>query len=237
MKMKRNMWKLSMTMIALAGITLFSSCLDNDDDFTPTPQAGLSFLHAAPGIGGVDIHLNTDKITQGAFSFTNFAGLPVKPDDYRIAFVTAANKDTIATVTDSLRDGHSYSAVLYDTLSAVKVMLFEDEFEEAQSSGAAFLRFLHLSPDNDAVSIYIDNDEFISNRHFADNKIQSDLAEFKPLSSGQFSITAIGANGDTLGQVEDAQLQGNGYYTVYLSGYAAATVDSLKVKLRLSRTY
>lgn len=238
MKMKKNILKLSFGLAALAGVTLFSSCMDNNDDYTPQPRAALSILHAAPGIGGADIYLNDNKISNKVFKFTNHGATPVKPADYKISFVSPVSKeDTLATVSDSLKNGASYSAILYDTASEVKLMLFEDQYANAQSSGATFLRFLQLSPGNDAVTINIDQEEFTANRHFADNLVQPDVAEFKPLSYGKYNITALDASGDTLDHLENAELQGSGYYTLYLSGYEGATEDSLKLQLRLIQTY
>lgn len=237
--MKKNVWKLSMMMAALAGITLFSSCLNSDDDYTPEPQAGLFLLHAAPGIGGTDVYLNTTKLFDPVFKFTYHTSRGVKPADYRIAFVSpvSGSTDTLAAVSDSLKDRQTYSAILYDTASAVKVMLIEDRFESAQSNGSAFLRFLQLSPGDLSVTVNIDKDQFTANRHFADNVVQPDLAKFQPLSYGTYSFTALDANGDTLGQAESKELVANGYYTLYLTGYEGATEDSLKIKLRLARSY
>ncbi len=237
--MKKNVWKLSMIVVALAGTTLFSSCLNSDDDYTPEPQAGLFLLHAAPGIGGTDLYLNTNKPFDQVFKYTYYTSRGLTPDDYRIAFVSPINgsTDTLAAASDSLKNRHTYTAVLYDTASAVKLMLFEDRFESAQSSGSAFMRFLQLSPGDLSVTINIDQDQFTTNRHFADNVAQPDLAQFEPLSYGQYNFTALDANGDTLGHVEGEKLVANGYYTLYLSGYEGATEDSLKIKLHLARSY
>src|SRR5690625_3023523 len=236
--MKRNVLTSSLAILALTSVTLFSSCLKNDDNFEPEPKAGLFVLHAAPGIGGMDILLNNEDLTNGnALGYSYHGTISVDPNDYNIAFVKPVGKDTIASAGDSLRDGHNYSAILYDTGSAAKVMLFEDQFDQGQSGGSSFLRFLQLSPNDEAVSIHIDQDEFTSNRHFADNVADGSKAKFNPISAGQYNITALNATGDTLGSIDGAKLATRGYYTLYLGGYKEATVDSLKVDLNLVRSY
>ncbi len=237
MKMKRNVLTISLSVAALALVALMSSCMKNNDNHSNSPQGVLSVLHAAPGYGGVDVFLNKNKITtNGTLNYFNGGSLRIDPADYEISFVAPVSGDTIASKQDSLGANY-YSAILYDTASQVKLMLIEDQFEETQDYGNTFLRFLQLSPGNDAVTIYVGKDVFVSSRTFADNVGNPSLAKFKPLSAGPYSFTAVDAQGDTLGQVEEKDLQGGSAYTLYLSGYDGAAKDSLKQNLRLIKTF
>ncbi len=238
MKLKKNVLTIALSVAALAFVTLFSSCMKNNNGGNNSePQGVLSVLHAAPGFEGLDVYLNKNKITtNGTLNYFNGGSLRVTPADYTISFIFPVSGDTVASKQDSLGANY-YSAILYDTASQVKLMLIEDQFEQSQNSGDAFLRFLQLSPGSDVVTVYAGKDVYASSRTFADNAGNASLSKFKPLSAGSYSFTAVDAQGDTLGHIEDKTLQGGGAYTLYLSGYKGAPKDSLKQTLNLIQTF
>lgn len=234
--MKKNYLKLSMMVLALGAMTFFSSCLKNDNDYTPQPRSGLFVLHASPGVNAVDVFLNDTKITKGqALGYTEGGSLSVTPDAYTFNFAEASNNDkTVASYeADSLVNGDSYSVILYDTGSVKKVMFIKNTFQ-GQTSGA-YIRFLHLSPDAGMVTINMDETPLFSERTFADNLQNSDKAKFQAFSGSKYSFTAINAQGDTIDQLKKAQMKTNNFYTLYLDGLDSATepTDSLQWKLRL----
>lgn len=240
--MRKSYWKLSLIVVAIGMISFLSSCLNNDDDYTPQPRTGLYILHGAPGVGNLDVFLNGEKVNDDALSYTNggSVGNGIPPNMYTIAFKNAVDTGTtVASIQDSLRNGVSYNAVLYDTGSVVKVMLFPNTVKEGNGqSGGAFLRFLQLSPDLNGVTFRMNETPVSENRNFADVANDPQKAAYFSKSGGSYSFSAVDQSGNIIDKIENKTLKSGAGYTIYLDGIDStkATTDSLAWQLRVKRT-
>lgn len=224
--MKKNVFLLSLA--ALTGMTVFSSCLKSNSNNNTQPQAAVSVLQASPDAPPLDLLYNTTKVASAITYNQNGLTYP-QPGNYDISIVNTNTGDKLAEISDSIQSAY-YSLVIYDTAANRKIMLIQDQFEENQDPSKAFLRFLQLTPGLNPVDIYMDSVKLYSGRTFADNLQSSSLAQFKAISAGTHSFYALDANSDTLGTIKDVNL-GAHAYTIYLSGLQGRT-DSLGVTLR-----
>src|SRR5699024_1620038 len=104
--MRKSYWKLSLIVVAIGMVSFLSSCLNNDDNYTPQPRTGLFILHAAPGVGNLDVFLNGEKVNKDALSYTDGGSLGngIRPNMYTISFKNAVDTGiTVASIQDSLR--------------------------------------------------------------------------------------------------------------------------------------
>src|SRR5699024_6162638 len=133
----------------------------------------------------------------------------------------------------------SYNAVLYDTGSVAKVMLFPNTVKDegGQSSGA-FMRFLQLSPDLNGVTLRMDGTPISENRNFADVANDPQKAEYFSKSGGNYSFSVVDQSGNLIDKIENKKLESGAGYTIFLDGIDStkATTDSLAWKLRITRT-
>lgn len=239
-RQKQNWIKIPSTLIALALLFFVSSCSPkhSGSDEQPEPQSGIFFLHAAPGVGGMNVSLNDTKLNSDeTLSYTKTFGLNVIPNNYEIQFTHPVSGNVVAEAADSLQGGYIYTAVLYDTASSVNLMLFKNLFEETDQTTGSFVNFLNLDPDNPSVTIKVDGEDVFLNRTYADNVTNPDLAKYKVLSPGTYSIKAFDADGELIDEVEDATLELGGAHVLYLSGYEDADKEDLEPKLHFFRAF
>lgn len=232
--MKKNIFLVSV--VALTGMTLFSSCLKNKGGSKATPSSAISVLHAAPGSPSLDFYINSDKITSSPLPYASGGSLQQAQGTYSFNFVNPASGDTLAHSQDSITGGRFYSLVVYDTTSPLKLMVIPDQFESTQDQTASYIRFLQLSPDNNSVNVYVDSVKAFADRTFADNLQDPSRSKFMVVSAGSHNYTAINAAGDTLGHLSKITLRTGGAYTIYLRGIPAES-DSLGVKLDIFANY
>ncbi len=178
-------------------------------------------LHASPDASAIDIYANdVPIITNLAFSeFTQY--LPVPTGNYNIKVYSTGN------TTDSLIDTHIY--VPEDTVTNVSIIgelpdisLFQvSESIIPANYGEPCIRFVHLSPDTQAVDI-----------KFEDDSIMFENVEYKEVTNyvcaltgtHNFKVTPTGSN-EAILTVSDVTLDPNYTYTIYAVGLTEGTPE------------
>lgn len=229
--MKKNVFLLSVA--ALAGMALLSSCLKNSSDNNSGPQAILSVLQASPDAPSLDLFYNTSKVASGV-TYNQNGITYTQPGSYEISIVNTNTGDTLKQISDSIQSAY-YSLIVYDTAGKWNLMFIQDQFDDSQDPSDAFIRFLQLAPGVSPVDVFVDSVRLFSGRTFADNLQNSGLSKFRTIGSGTHSFYALSEQGDTLGSLKNVSLSPN-VYTIYLSGLVSRT-DSLGVRLRGVQNY
>jgi|GEM_PF-5619223 hypothetical protein len=221
----------------LSSLVLLSGCLKGNDSPNGPQNGVVSILQASPGAPPMYLFANENKMTEEPLKYLVRGPLTPSLGNYVFSVVNFNSGDTLIRHADSVKPAY-YSLIIYDTASAMKMMYFADQFDNASDpGGSAYIRFLQLSPDAEPVDVYFNEEKTYSHRRFADNVANPSLAEFTPITAGKYSFTALNAQGDTLGSLSDITLPGQAVFTLFLRGLASHTQDTLGLKLDIMNNY
>jgi hypothetical protein len=205
--------------ILIAGLFAMVGCMDDKTtEVQPVPVSYVSIYNASPDAPGLDVIVDERRINSNPFDYTDYSGYLNFFTGNRNIKVNAANAtNSYVDTTFNLLDGKAYSLFLIDRASKLEALLVRDS-AAAPEAGKAMIRFIHLSPDADALDVVAkgatDTTAFNATSFKQASQFQSVNAE-----SVTFDVKKAGA-ADTLLSSNNINLQAGGYYTVIVRGFA-----------------
>ena len=139
---------LSLFLMLVLGITVFTGCSDDEEVLAPTPVPSTSKVlvtHASPDAPGVDI-LVDNTVAATNLTFPNSVGYAELTAGTRNIKVNVTGTSTTALQANlPLEANKNYSIFAVNTVSSIEAIVLEDNLT-APASGKAHVRFIHLSP-------------------------------------------------------------------------------------------
>ena len=225
--------------VAIATGFAVSGCIKSSMP-APTPaRAYVSIMHLAPTAPSLDIFFNDTKVSTNAFTpgSVSSAYNPVERGDFSIKLQKAGSDSMVATIPLERYDSLHFYTILVFNLQAngpAQAVRVEDNFGNL-TSGKAYYRFFHASPNVDAVDIYMDNAKILNGRTLADNAIQEALNHFSEVTQGShiFQVKLAGTD-SVLATRNNVELAAGNAYTLYLRGLGGGA-DNTELSLGLLR--
>lgn len=218
----------------IAGSFLLTGCLDNLDSPELPPAAYVSIFQGSSGAPVMDIFANQNQVNQNPVEYTEIlpysAFYPGKRD---FRFSASNSATSLLEKNFELKADTVYSVFISDQAAGIDAMLVKDVWEEP-TADIAQLRFVHLSPDAEKVSLEISR----TNTPFVTESVFKSVSPFKELDKGSFILTVKSSEtGKILIQSGNLELKGNRVYTLVLRGLKAESTDPKKLDIQLITNY
>ena len=229
MNLKKNL--ILLMMVIIGGFT-FSACNDNDDDYTYYPYAAVQFVNAYTGSDVLGISIGGNPVRMEYGKYLQYS--PIAIGSYNL---TAGLPNTSSPIVDStitLKDSTSYTSVIYGTEGKATSILVEDKQPSDYDQGKSYIRFFNVADATGPLNVkLISNAEplsVFSDRPLDNQSSATQNQDFKPVSTGIYTIQFTDASGNTLAEREETvELKAGGYYTIIARGVKDDTETPLKV--------
>lgn len=198
-------------------IQLSTACMKSDT--TTTHTAYLSIINTTPTLGTFNIYLNGTLVNTGAVPFGGVLNyVQYNAGDYVTKFTTESSTDALLNKTITLVENNTYSYFTIDKGEKMDGLLIKDVMTVA-STEKAFIRFIHLSPDANALDFTIpDKGNIISNKSY------KEASDFVAIDPGTYNLQLKDHDSQELKASLDANtLTAGKYYTVISRGLQNAT--------------
>jgi len=207
---------LSMFLMLVLGITVFTGCSEDEEVMTPTPTAKSKVLvtHASPNAPGVD--LLVDNVIAGTnLTFPNStAYLEVNSGTRNIKVNVTGTSTTVIQADLPLATDKNYSVFAIDSVSSIEPLVLEDNLT-SPASGKAHVRFIHLSPNAPAVDITTTTGGIV----FGDY-IFREASAFTPLDAGTYNLQVrLQGTSTVVLDLPGIVLTNGKIYTVFAKGF------------------
>lgn len=221
-KKQLTMKKLSLQLFAclMLSIFTFSSCLKDDDDYTPIPTGYMTFINGFSESSQIIYDLNGPNspfaVQYQAYLRPTYGvqvgkrNLQIYTHDQRTTLV-----DTVITVQDSA----AYSTFVYGTLDDPKFALIKDKSLENLADQSGY-RFLNLANETGAVNLFLGDQTtpIFAERAMETGATAVEHQAFIAKESGSFSIKVTDASGAELATRDNYEFKKGQYYTFILIG-------------------
>ncbi len=214
----------------IAGSLLMTGCLDNLDSPELPPAAYVSIFQGSPGAPTMDIYANQNRVNQNPVEYAQILPYSAFYPGLRGFRFSAFNSATSLLEKDfELKADSVYSVFVADKAAGIDAILVKDIWEEPTADKAQ-LRFAHLSPDAEKVTLEISGTPtpLVSESTF------KSISNFKSLNTGNFTLTIKSSEtGAILIQSGTLELKGNRVYTLVLRGLKAESTGAKKLDIQL----
>lgn len=198
-------------------VVLMTAC---SDDFLDTPSndypvAFVSFYHGSPNAPGLSVSVDNRSVFN-EIEYAEYSGYLNFYTGNRNFKIRAANSaNDLADTVFNFKPSEAYSVFLIDQLSGIEALLVQDT-SEVPSEGKAMVRFVHLSPDANALDVAFDgqDDVLFEGQTFKEGSAFKEV----PADVTGFEVRAAGSE-DALLSVDDLRLKPGKYYTIITRGY------------------
>lgn len=211
---------LSIFLMLVLGITVFTGCSDDEEIVTPTPAAKSRVLvtHASPDAPGVDL-LVDNTVAGTNLTFPNSTGyLEVNSGTRNVKVNVAGTSTTAIEANLTLAADKNYSVFAVNNVASIEAVVLEDDLT-TPASGKAHVRFLHLSPNAPAVDITLSDGTVV----FGDYTFK-EASAFTPLNAGTYNLQVRLAGTSTVVlDLPGISLTAGKIYTVFAKGLVGGT--------------
>jgi hypothetical protein len=207
----------SVVLICAVAISFgLASCLDDDGkDVQPTPVGYVSIYHASPDAPGLDVLVDGRRINSQPFDYADHTGyLNFYTGNRNIKLNSANAANALVDTTLSVADGKAYSLFVINRLSGIETLIVEDSSAALPAEDKAMVRFVHLSPDAEAMDVKV-NDE--STSLFSQTGFRQ-ATDFKEVDAKDYTFKVQGSGADL--STNTITLREGGYYTLVVRGFS-----------------
>eukprot|EP01035_Chromulina_nebulosa_P003973 gene3973-5423_t len=137
---------------------IFSACNKDDNDYTPTPVAGLMAFNLAPDQNAVAFGISGNSLTNQPLAFSNFTGayLNIYPGSRVIETRNASNGTLLDSAQGTFETGKYYSTFLIGADSNYQNIIVQDKIDTLTApSGQAYIRYINAIPDSSSPAVRI----------------------------------------------------------------------------------
>jgi|SRR5690606_19131364 len=219
------MKKLSLLTAFVASVTLFSSCLKGEDP-EPVAAGGMTFINSFIEAQGLYYLIDRNPISNvyplayGEPGYVNFYARPDRRFEVYSSYEDARLVDTLITVVDSVY----YSSFLFGTHDDPRHFITEDRIPEGTDDPAAIaaVRFFNLANTPKRATLRIGDAEPLpafTNRPLETPATGKAGEAFVPVATGEFTISVVDENGETIAaRPGTVQLVPGTYTSIFLMG-------------------
>ncbi len=234
-KSKTNVLRKLFVGAAILGASIsLSSCLDNLDSPDLPPAAYVSIYQGSSSAPAMDVFANQNRVNQNPINYAEV--LPYSafyPGSRGFRFSAYNSATSLLEKNFTLKADSVYSVFLADKQSGIDAIFVKDVWNEPTAEKAQ-LRFVHLSPDSDAVYLEISG----STTPLIPAAAFKQVTNFKEIPKGNFTIRVKSSQtNEVLIQTGTLELKGNRVYTLILRGLRSETTGSKKLDLQLVTNY
>lgn len=170
-------------------------------------------FHACPGAPPVNIYINGELIFKD-ISFKNFSEYVQLPKgEYKVEVFASRQKGN-PMITQDIRvpEKDVITIAVSGNLQDLQLVPYVEGNAGDLHENKTRLRIIHLSPDDPAVDVLIDQDSVFKNVGFLDE------TDYEQLLSGSYNITLNIAGTNDIVLILKIDLKGKKVYTVYVVG-------------------
>jgi len=206
---------LSLLLLVIFGITVFSACSDDEEIIAPQaqPKAKVLVTHASPDAPGVDL-LVDNTVAGTNLTFPNSTGyLEINSGTRNIKVNVTGTSTTALEANLNLAADKNYSVFAVNNVSTIEAVVLEDNLT-SPASGKAHVRFVHLSPDAPSVDITLTDGTVV----FGDY-VFKEASAFTPLNAATYNLQVRLAGTSTVVlDLPNIALTAGKIYTVFAKG-------------------
>lgn len=184
------------------------------EEFLPRINGNIRLLHAAPGVGAIDIYSNGDPIAMN-ISFSNITDYKaINSGKSEIQIYNAGTYDT-PIYTETIEIIPNTTSTLCVTLleSTIQLLKLKDG-SPTGASNDSYLRFINLSPDAPLLTLSLPNGDILFN-----GVEYLETTGYYPLSPGIYDFKVEATTAAALSKfVRDTNLRGGYFHTLYIIG-------------------
>lgn len=217
------------TFVAVSVLLTLTSCLKNNNDYTPQQVAAVSVFHASPGTQA--FNFITDRGTgSGPFTFSSRTFYNLYAAGQRTISIRKIGgaQDTLRTGTVNLEADKFYSIYIVDQAPNPNFLIIRDSLT-SPAAGKAKIRFINLSPDAGALSLTTASDSLLFNT--TAYKVHTAFSDITGNKTYTFKIKNNGTDKATRQNVE---IKTGRVYTIWAKGIENTTNDTLKTGIQVS---
>lgn len=210
---------------ALFCIINISGCKKIEAD--TNAYSALSVINASPTASTYDIYLSDSKINSVAIPFGGAVPYSQRvAGTYDLKFTIAGRADNIYTKTIGLVASTYQSFFLVGRTASLDGLLTTDDLS-ATSTTNAFVRFVNVSPDSQAMDLVVKGGSSVIT-----NKAYKTASAFTPIAAGTYVFDVKETSTGTVKtSTESVVLGANVYYTVLVKGLNTPVAGSTELPL------
>lgn len=217
-----NLFQTKLLRVLIGGFLLISlnSCM-KDEDYEEVPIAVVTMVNGFVSSNGVlyASDNNTIQYSYAPLLYKQYDYFRIFPGSRRIRIFTDDNNQLVDE-TYTFKESTYYTSFVYGWQDAPQHLLSEDELLENLGDKSAF-RFLHLSPSEDEVNVYLNNKEtllYTERVYEGENEDEdSENTTFVAQNSGKHTIIITDSNDETLIEREYT-FEADTHYSIILIG-------------------
>jgi hypothetical protein len=222
----KNYLKLAKRSVAAIGVaallSLFSSCLKENSNYTPPPVALVSVFDASTSLPALDVDFNNNKVNWNPVTYgTGLSYVQAYTGLRTFNFYAYGENGLLFSDTATLKVNYVYSIFLTGTTAKTDFVILNDNINQPAANSAS-VRFVDLSPDAPAVDLVL-----------ADTVRASAIAykgasQFVSIPGGKvynLQVKQAGTN-TVLATLNNISLNTNYVYTIMLTGLASGTTSN-----------
>ncbi len=236
MKIKHLKNRVANTFAILFGILVFSSCVKNNDDFTPTTSF-FSIVNGYSGNASVDFYIDNQKANANPLLYKQNTQYQEVYSGQRLLTVTqAGTTNVLVNGAVGFSPDNYYSVFLAKkTATSTDTVLGVVTIDSltAPTSGSAKLRFANLNPGATKIDVFVQGttDSLFSNRGFMD------VSRFKNTGAGSRVLEIRQAGTTVTKSTITVNLEAGKIYTLSTYGLFTATAgaDAFGAQLTLNK--
>ena len=210
--------KLFYAIIALAGVTLASSCKKDDGyDFEGTVSAKVQLVNASPGADAAKLYVADVLRTPNTVAYGSASGYNLCYAGQADVDVKSGDGTVLATTNTEIDAANSYTYFLSGAPGSQSVIVVHDD-TEAASSGKAKVRFVQAASGYNTVDLAANGITLFSEQNY---KTSSNTAE---VAAGAYIFTVANAGSSAaLATSASVNFEAGKNYTVYTRGMSGGT--------------
>ncbi len=212
-------------MVALIAIVSISACKKEEVD--NTAYAAISVVNGSPTVSTYDIYLGATKLNSVAIPSGGSVGYSQRVTaSYDLKFTTAGRVESLYTKSIGLTTNAYQTFFLVGGTAALDGFFTIDDLS-AVSATHAYVRFVHLSPDAQAMDLFVKGgSSLIANKGF------KTASAFTPITAGTYTFEVKETTGGAVKATTESVILGaNVYYTVFVKGLVTPAAGGLELPL------
>jgi len=212
-----------LSIVTIAGMIIFSSCLSTDD--STNPQQGAFLLsNVSPDAPALSVSLNSQGFGSGLSYGIYTPYFAQTAGSYTITF---ANGTTTALSNSiNIEVGKYYSYFVIDSFSKVKSAFIEDKII-LPGADSVYIRFFHFSPNAGPLNFRdsVNATNLFSGRNFND-QVNPSFTSFSRIKAGIYTFQLTQPNNTVVATRQDT-LAGGHVYTIFAKGFYGGTAEKV----------
>jgi len=200
-------------------LSLFSSCIKDNNNYVAPPVALVSVFQASTALPALDVYFNNNQVNWSPVTYqTGLAYIRAYTGLRTFNFYTYGEKGLLFSDTATLKANNAYSIFLSGTPNKTDFILLKDTVNQP-AAGKANIRFVDLSPDAPAVDLVLNDTVKVANKSY------KGFSTFIPVTGDKLYTIKVRQQGTNtvLATLNNVTLNANLVYTIMLTGLSSGS--------------